>query len=69
MRVAHVVVQAFRDQYDTNTRDIDALLVTATAWNVDSGDANMPPAGTIVDITACSNIGLFEMSNVKLRSG
>jgi len=52
-------LQAFRDQYADNAADVDALLFTATAWGVDLDDKSLPANGTVVQISRCSNLGLF----------
>lgn len=52
-------LKVFRDTYADNARDVDSLLFTATVWDVDVDDAALPPAGAIVQISACTNLGLF----------
>ncbi|KAG3014035.1 hypothetical protein PC128_g6727 [Phytophthora cactorum] len=41
----------FRDTYTENRDGIDAMLLTAIQWDVDSNTPELPFPGDIVDIT------------------
>jgi hypothetical protein len=49
----------FCDQYAGNAADVDSVLFTATSWDVDVKDNNLPPVVAIVQISEYSNLGLF----------
>ena len=62
------LLQEFREAYKTDKRKVDALLLTATVWDVDLLNEGIPMSGQVVKISKWSRLKVFNKSAVQLST-